>query len=233
MVSTKHNNMINSQCQMFSPYRKLADGHISNLPNISIMEDLGDLFHCIEDKYSSPQLNDDTKFDNSYDFDDDFIPLQLDEVTKLNAKRCLFPEFESEHLKYKLCCITSSPLKDGMEELQNMSNFIDEDADSIDIYRSNENMNVNSHPAHQVYLPTKRCLLGEFDVNKDQNCDSTTHEEDDFASEDTPSFCLENTLDETIPNWQLENEVIYKQCIPWNLEEVTYDISDVLFEIRL
>ena len=157
----------------------------------------------------------------------------MDEVSKLNTKRCLFPEFESEYLKYKLCCNTTSPLKDGMEELQNMSNFIDEDADSVDIYRSNVNMNVNSHLAHQAVLSTKRCLLEEFDVNKDKNCDSTTHEKDDCASEDTTSFCLENTLDDTFPNWQLENEVIYKQCTPWHLEEVTYDISEVLFEIRL
>ena len=49
--------MINCHSQMFSPYTKLADGHISNLPNISIMEDLSELFHCFEDKYNLPVLN--------------------------------------------------------------------------------------------------------------------------------------------------------------------------------
>ena len=61
------------------------------------MKDLDDLFLYIEGQRISPLLNENIKSFNSHAIEDEFVPLQYDQESKLSAKRCLLPEFEYEH----------------------------------------------------------------------------------------------------------------------------------------
>ena len=208
MTPNSHNNMI-------------PDGHYSTLPNSSIMKDLDDLFNYIEDQAKSPLLNDCIKSFNSHAIDEEFGPLHLNQEGKRNVKRFLLPEFECEHLKYTLSCISPSPLENDTEELLHMSDFVDEE-DFISV------------ESIQSVLPTRRCLLQDFDATNDNEFISMANdEEDDYGSEHSTSFCSEYADKEFIQNYQLDNEGIYKDCMPWYLDDSPLDMSNILYDLKL
>ena len=200
---------------------KIPDGHFSTLPNISIMKDLDDLFNCIKDQAISPLLNDCLKSFNSHAIDEEFDPLHLNQDLKRNVKRFLLPEFECEHLKHRLSCISPSPLENDTEELLHMSDFVDEEA-----FTSDESI--------QSVLPTRRCLLQDFDATNDNEFISMDNDEDDdYGSEHSTSFCSEYADKEVIQNYQIDNEGIYKDCMPWYLNDSPLDMSNILYKLKL
>ena len=195
----------------------IPDGHYSTLPNSSIMKDLDDLFHYFDGQPISPLLNDCIKSINSHVIDDEFVPLHIIEHSKRNVKRFLLPEFECEHLKYTLSCLSPSPLQHDTEELLQMSDSVDEEAfTSVESIKS--------------VLSTRRCLLQDFDAISDTEFISMANdEEDDYGSEHS-TFCSEYGDKEMIQNYQLDNEGIYKDCVPWYLKDSPEDISNILYE---
>ena len=242
MISISHNNWLASDVNLkFSP-RKMPQCDYSTLPNDTIVKDLDDLFDYIEGKCDTPLLNENVKSSNNHTIDDDFVPLQVDQDNKLPAKRCLLPEFEYEHLKYTLSCQTSSPLlHDDIGELLHMSDFIDEDGVKSTSNVSKDHLKVSkcnvlvSHQEdHQAILSTRRCLLNEFDTTAINNFESITNaEEDDVGSECNISFESVNNEIDTSEYCSLDDEGLYKHCMPWYLEDSEYYVSKVLYEIRL
>ena len=232
MIFINQNNLLAGNSQMNSPPSKISDYHYSILPNDSIMKDLDDLIILIEGQPTSPLLNENIKYINSHAIDDDFIPLQLEQGHKSNAKRCLFPEFECEHLKYKLSGPSSSPLHGDIEELLNMSDFMDQNGGNSTTDESKGHLDMNSQQEdHQTVLPTRRCLLHEFEATNSYDFEFMIFaEENDYGSEYSTSS---NSEIETIQNYKLSNEDIYKQCMPWYLEDFTYDMTNVLYDMQL
>ena len=213
----------------------LPENHYSTLPNNTIMKDLDDLFLYIEGQRISPLLNENIKSFNSHAIEDEFVPLQYDQESKLSAKRCLLPEFECEHFKYMLSQ-TSLPLyEDDMEELLYMSDFIEEDDATFLADESKRYLEVDSHQeAHNTVLTTRRCLIQQFESTNDKDFEfATTFEEDEYDSEFNTSLYSENDEKDTTKNCEIDNEGTYKLCMPWYIEDFTYDISNVLYEVRL
>ena len=230
MISINQFNLVKNNT------KSLPEDHYSTLPNNTIMKDLDDLFLYIEGQRISPLLNENIKPLNSHAIEDEFVPLQYDqEESKLSAKRCLLPEFECEHFNYMLSQ-TSLPLyEDDMEELLYMSDFIEEDDTTFSTDESKRHLDVDSHQeAQHTVLTTRRCLIQQFESTNDKDFEfATTFEEDEYDSEYNTSLYSENDEKHTTKNCELDNEGTYKLCMPWYIEDFTYDISNVLYEVRL
>ena len=212
----------------------LPEKDYQTLPNNTVMKDLDDLFSYIEDQCMSPILNENIKSFNSHAIDDEFVPLKYNQESKLSARRCLLPEFEFEHFKYMLSQTSLPPYEEDNEELLYMSDFIEEDDATFSAIESKRHLDVESHQeAHQTVLSTRRCLIQQFESTNDKDFEFATSFEDECDSDYNTSLYSENDEKETTKNCELDNKNTYKLCMPWYIEDFTYDMSNVLYEMRL
>ena len=238
MTSSLRNLRI-SRCS-FAEY----DDHPS-LPNLDVVQELDDLFsHDVQKDLSTKFYRNYTaRFESS--FEEDFVSIQVEKEHNLPAKRCLLPEFESVYLQGNSIHQTSHlPKLDKMGGPINGAKFISQhdlvlSINKIDLEILDDNdMNID-HSIGQPTLPARRCLLPEFRATMEHSPESAMF---NYDQEDSPvnnesfdsDFLKENHLDpDDCYNKSLKDEGTDQHHLPGFINDYRYNISNILYEIRI
>ena len=217
------------------------------LPNCDIVQDLDHLFsnHArknLPTHHFEKYIFLDDSFSNEPSFYDDFEHINVEADLKYPAKRCLLPQFESVNLtdnpsNQPSHLINQDEMDDllemedfitghDLESTTNLPNTISWEDDLLDII-ANEVTN-GELGEFQHTLSTRRCLLPEFDTLMDP-CDEYYD-----SSEYSSVYCDSEYQDLEDDNGIfLENDFINHHQIPLVVKDCRYDISNILFEMRI